>query len=200
VTAIGDPTPAPSDATIDPAALSIEICPMRRRHLRAVLRIEAANRHRPWSLGLFMSELGMKTGRVYAVARSGQAVVGFAGLMFSGGDAHVTTISVREPWRRAGVGRRLMLLLARQARMRGSDALTLEVRAENTAAQGLYRAFGLAPAGVRKNYYSDLGEDALIMWVHDIDTDEYAQRLDRIEAAVVGATKWTGWPTGQEAS
>ena len=193
MSAVDDPTSAVPDGHHDPEGLQIEICPMRRRHLRGVLRIESANRHRPWSLGLFMSELGMRSGRIYAVARQGQSIAGFAGMLFSGEDAHITTISVHDRWRRAGVGRRLMLLLAQQARAHGARALTLEVRAGNTAAQALYREFGLAPAGVRKNYYSDLSEDALIMWAHDIDGDDYGTRLDRIHAALAGRTVWNGW-------
>ena len=52
----------------------------------------------------------------------------------------------------------------------------------NDPAQGLYRRFGFAPVGVRKNYYAETGEDAIIMWVRDIDTPAYAERLDAIEA------------------
>src|SRR5690606_15842922 len=99
----------------DPHELEVEVVPMRRRHLRSVLRIEAHNPHRPWSLGLFMSELALRSSRVYAVARCEGTVVGFAGLMLTGDDAHVTTIAVDPAWRRLAIGTRLMLLLARQA-------------------------------------------------------------------------------------
>jgi ribosomal-protein-alanine N-acetyltransferase len=59
----------------------------------------------------------------------------------------------------------------------GVKHLSLEVAASNEPAQTLYRRFGFAPVGVRKNYYTVTGEDALVMWVYDIDTPEYAQRL-----------------------
>jgi [ribosomal protein S18]-alanine N-acetyltransferase len=178
---------------VDPSELVVELAPMRRRHLRSVLRIEAHNPHRPWSLGLFMSELALRSSRVYAVARSGSAVVGFAGLMLTGDDGHVTTIAVDPAWRRATIGTRLMLLLARQAVRLGAHNLTLEVRANNVEAQGLYRRFGLLPAGLRKNYYSDLKEDAIVMWAHGIDTPEYAARLSRIEEHLPGDTVLVGW-------
>ena len=58
------------------------------------------------------------------------------------------------------------------------------MRAGNEPAKALYRRFGFAPAGIRKNYYAEVGEDALIMWAHDIDGDEYAARLDAIEAGL----------------
>jgi ribosomal-protein-alanine N-acetyltransferase len=176
-----------------PGELVVELTPMRRRHLRAVLRIEAHNPHRPWSLGLFMSELAMRTNRVYTVARVGPTVVGFGGLMLTGDDAHVTTIAVDPEWRRATIGTRMMLLLARQATRHGAKNLTLEVRASNVEAQGLYRRFGLLPAGLRKNYYADLNEDAIVMWAHDIDTPTYANRLTRIEAELPGSTVEAGW-------
>ena len=71
---------------------------------------------------------------------------------------------------------------------RGITALTLEVRLSNAAAQELYRRFGFAPAGIRKNYYSDANEDAIIMWVHDTGEETYARRLDEIEASIPGVT------------
>jgi ribosomal-protein-alanine N-acetyltransferase len=58
--------------------------------------------------------------------------------------------------------------------------MTLEVRTSNTAAQKLYQGFGFAPAGVRRRYYSDNGEDALIMWAHDVNTPAYGERLDEL--------------------
>ena len=180
-------------AAAGPPVEVVEVVPMRRRHLRGVLRIEGQNEHRPWSLGLFMSELGMRTGRVYAVAKAGGSVVGFAGLLFSGDDAHVTTISTAPDRRGQGIGKRLMYVLAREAVATGSTALTLEVRAGNAAAQALYRRFGLVSAGVRKNYYADLGEDALVMWAHGIDGSDYSRRLAEIEAQISCDTVYSGW-------
>jgi ribosomal-protein-alanine N-acetyltransferase len=62
--------------------------------------------------------------------------------------------------------------------------MTLEVRVGNETAIALYRRFGMAPVGVRPNYYPETGEDALIMWVRDIDSEAYAERLAKIEAAL----------------
>ena len=89
---------------IDPQALEVRITTMRRRHLRSVLRIENTVYPRPWSLGLFMSELAMRSGRVYLVARVGATVVGYAGLLFSLDDGHVTTIAVDPTWQRSKIG------------------------------------------------------------------------------------------------
>ncbi len=166
----------------DRAPITIE--PMRRRHLRGVLRIEQAVNPRPWSLSLFSSELRYRESRVYLVARTGTELIGFAGLMLVAGDGHITNVGVAEAHRRSAVATRLVLELARRALAEGAEALTLEVRVSNEAAQGLYRRFGFAPAGVRKAYYPDTKEDAIIMWANDIDTPEYRARLFEIEAAL----------------
>lgn len=168
--------------------LDVHLVPMRRRHLRAVLRIEAQVYPRPWSLPLFMSELNLRSTRVYYVARVHGSVVGYCGLMLVEGDAHITNIAVEPAWHRQQIGTRLLLNAARQARARGATHLTLEVRMSNRGAQAMYRKFGFEAAGVRKNYYAESKEDALIMWAHDIDRADYAERLTGIEAEIKGST------------
>jgi len=161
---------------------------MRRRHLRSVLRIEAQVYPRPWTLSLFMSELALRTTRAYYVARVGGLVVGYSGLMLSGEDAHVTTLAVDPAWHRHKIGTRMLANLVRQAGERGSRHLTLEVRISNEPAQAMYRKFGFRPAGIRKNYYAETNEDALVMWADDIDAPAYTERLANIEASVPGTT------------
>jgi ribosomal-protein-alanine N-acetyltransferase len=171
-----------------PDELEVRIVAMRRRHLRAVLRIESQVYPRPWSLALFMSELGLRSSRCYVVARVGGSVVGYAGLMLTGDDAHVTTIAVDPAWHRHKIGTRLLAFLAHESLRRGARNLTLEVRVSNEPAQGMYRQFGFKPAGIRKGYYQETNEDALVMWAEDIDTPEYGERLARLEAAIPGTT------------
>jgi ribosomal-protein-alanine N-acetyltransferase len=177
-----------SNSRDDDAPLEVHLVPMRRRHLRAVLRIESQVYPRPWSLPLFMSELNLRTSRAYYVARVDGNVVGYAGLMLTGDDGHVTTIAVDPAWHRHKIGTRLLLNLAREGRHRSARHLTLEVRMSNTGAQALYRRFGFRPAGIRKNYYLETNEDAMVMWADDIDTDDYAARLAELEAGVPGTT------------
>ncbi len=172
--------------------LAIHIGPMRRRHLRGVVRIEQANSSRPWSLGMFMSELRARETRRYVVAQRGGSVVGFAGLMLAGDDGHITNLAVDEEHRRNAIASRMLLVLAQAAVDEGATHLSLEVRVSNDAAQALYRRFGFAPAGVRKNYYTDVAEDALVMWASDIATPPYALRLDRIESELPSDTVLEG--------
>ena len=187
---------ADSPARRDAARPAIRIETMRRRHLRGVLRIEQAVNPRPWSLGLFMSELRYRDSRVYVVARSGVGIVGYAGLMLVATDGHITNVGVDPAHRRGKIATRMLLVLARRAIAEGAEALTLEVRVSNTAAEELYRRFGFAPAGVRKDYYpadspqSSEHEDALIMWANDIDTTAYRARLLAIERSLPSPTVW----------
>ncbi len=168
--------------------LDVFITSMRRRHLRSVLRIEGEVYPRPWTLGLFLSELAIRQTRVYLVARVGGGVVGYGGLMVLADDGHISNLAVDPRLQGNKIATRLLLLLARTSIERGCRALTLEVRVSNAIAQALYRNFGFVPAGVRKGYYAETNEDALVMWAHDVDLEEYGERLNAIEAAIPGTT------------
>ena len=166
----------------DDVLAAVRIVPLRRRHLRPVVRIEEEVYPRPWSAALFMSEVAQRATRRYTVAMIGPMVVGYCGLMVVGDEGHVTTLTVDPRWQQHGIGTLLLLDLARCAPELGVHHLTLEVRVGNAPAQVVYRRFGFAPVGVRKNYYSETGEDAIVMWARDIDSAIYADRLSGIES------------------
>lgn len=170
----------------------IDIVAMRRRHVRAVVAIEQQIFPRPWSAGLYLSELAAPETRAYYVALVDGAVVGYAGCMLVAGEGHVTTIGVAPAWQGRRIGMRLLHQLATEARRRGSEALTLEVRVSNHSAQRLYRLFGFVPAGIRKNYYAEVNEDGLVMWAHDVQSALYGERLAAIGRRI-------DEPTGKEA-
>jgi ribosomal-protein-alanine N-acetyltransferase len=175
----------------DGAALTIGglvIEPMQRRDLRrGVMAIEAVSYPRPWSSGVFESELGqVRSGaRRYLVARRadrhGKHVVGYAGLWFSGDEAHVTNVAVDPDQQRRGVATALLEALAEASIERGCSAWTLEVRVSSVGAQELYRRFGFNPAGVRARYYENT-EDAIVMWCNDIQGDDYRALIGSIRA------------------
>ena len=162
--------------------LEVDITAMRRRHLPAVLRIEGKVYPRPWSAGLFLSELAQKGSRAYFVARHQSKVVGYAGVMILGDEGHVTNIAVDPSFHRHGVGTRLMLALVDASRERQVRSMTLEVRRANLGAQAMYRMFGFQTVGVRKGYYVETGEDAFIMWAESVDSADHVRRLDDIRA------------------
>jgi len=163
---------------------TVVIVPMRRRHLRGVVGIEERTNHRPWSMTLFQGELRQPTSRRYVVALDGHRVVGFAGLMLTGFEGHITNVAVDPDHRRRHIATRMMVVLFREAMRLGVEDLTLEVRVTNRAAQDMYRRFGFAPGGVRPNYYDDIKEDALIMWAHGIGTDDGLERLDELTGSL----------------
>lgn len=175
----------PEDLVVDGGTVGAAVvAPMRRRHLRGVLAIEQEANPRPWSHRLFAGELRMPTSRLYLVALQDHEVVGYAGLMTTLDEGHVTNIAVHRDHRRRHLATMLMLVMMRRAVERGVVDMTLEVRMSNTAAQEMYRRFGFAPGGVRKGYYQESGEDALIMWAHGIDSPDQAERLDALAAAL----------------
>jgi [ribosomal protein S18]-alanine N-acetyltransferase len=161
---------------------AVRLAPLRRRHLRHVVQIEEANYPRPWTSTLFLSEIAQRRSRRYMVATIGPLVVGYSGLMVVDEDGHITTLTVDPAWHRRSIGTVLLLDQARAAPTLGVRHLTLEVRASNTSAQALYQRFGFAPVGVRRNYYPESGEDAIVMWARDVDSDDYAERLAGIDA------------------
>lgn len=163
-----------------PIAEAVHIVAMRRKHLPEVLRIEAQEYVRPWTQTLFVSEMAQKSRR-YTVAMMNGALVGYTGLMLVEDEGHVNTLTVDGTYHRKGIGTMLLLDLARTATELGSHHITLEVREHNDAAKKLYFQFGFAPIGIRKNYYEETGENAIVMCARDVHTTEYSERLDRIE-------------------
>ena len=160
----------------------IDLTRMRRRHLRKVLMIEGKVYPRPWSASLFLSELTQRATRSYLVARHRGEVVGYCGMMFTGFEAHVTNIAVDPAWHGHKIGSRLLIAQITEAMARNCPRISLEVRVTNQAAQAMYRKFGFETTGMRKGYYIETNEDALIMVVDDALTTDYRLRLQRIRA------------------
>lgn len=158
--------------------------PMRPRDLTGVLAIETAVFPQPWSHRLFAEELAQRSSRAYRSVWIEDDIVAFGGLMFIDDEAHVNNIAVAPAWQGRGLGTAVMLDLVYEALAHGARHLTLEVRVGNDPAIALYRRFGMAPVGVRPNYYPETGDDALIMWVRDIDSAIYAHRLVGIEGGL----------------
>jgi ribosomal-protein-alanine N-acetyltransferase len=158
----------------------LEITRMRRRHLRGVMAIERQAYARPWSPNLFMAEMSESNNRSYLVGRIHREVAGYCGLICYGDEAHITNIAVDPMLQGQGIAHRLLCDQIAAARTMGGRAVSLEVRVTNWRAQRLYARFGFHPVGVRRNYYAELREDALIMWTDDIRTEAFAERLRSI--------------------
>ena len=106
-------------------------------------------------------------------------IVGFLGAWYAADEAHVITVGVRREYRGRGVGELLLIAVIEQARARGASIVTLEVRPSNLAARNLYAKYGFDATGVRKGYYVDDREDALIMTAGPIRDASYVDLFDR---------------------
>ncbi len=116
-------------------------------------------------------------------ARDGELVVGFVGIWYMAGDAHITSIGVRKEHRRKGVGELLLIGSIEQGVARRARAVTLEVRASNIGAYSLYHRYGFHHVGLRKGYYTDNNEDAIIMTTNPIQASPYSEQFRNLVAA-----------------
>ena len=131
---------------------------------------------RDWLVALFGPEPSYEPPPPSATRHLG----GYAGLWLMVDEAHITTIAVRPSLKHYGLGIMLMIALADLALSVGAARMTLEVRVSNYEAQNLYRKFGFHEEGIRRRYYSDNGEDALIMWSEPLESPEFTTRLERV--------------------
>lgn len=173
-------------APADPPKVPLEIAigPMKRRHVREVLAIERRVYPRPWSAALFFSEIAQKSTRTYLVAHAGRNLIGYGGLMCHLEEGHITTLAVAPEYQRRRIASRILIELLTEASRREVRSVALEVRVANWPAQRLYSRFGFRPVGVRKGYYAETGEDALVMWIDDVRSPETTQRLARIQRSL----------------
>jgi [ribosomal protein S18]-alanine N-acetyltransferase len=108
-------------------------------------------------------------------------LVGMAGIWMMVEEAHIVTIALRKSHKQLGLGELLIISLIELASQLNAKIITLEVRVSNTVAQGLYTKYGFVPVGTRRRYYSDNGEDALIMSTDDIASEQYLAKFNRLK-------------------
>ncbi|MDQ3097219.1 MAG: ribosomal protein S18-alanine N-acetyltransferase [Chloroflexota bacterium] len=142
--------------------------------------VERASFPLPWPANSFRHELTQNKNARYIVARDAGRIVAYAGLWLMVDEAHITTFAVLPDVRRRRIGERLLQQLFEIAHEMKAEWLTLEVRASNLAAQRLYEKYGFRRAGVRRRYYSDNNEDALIMWTERIKEPAVRERLAKL--------------------
>lgn len=162
----------------------ITIREMRYGDLEKVMELERDTFETPWSKDFFRSELDRGRGSVYLVAMGRERVVGFIGATVYGTEVHVTNMAVDVEWRRLGVGSALLLDCIIRAVSGGARWATLEVREKNVGARMFYRALGFREIGLRSGYYTDSGENAVLMSTADLSDPEVLGRLEAIHAAI----------------
>jgi ribosomal-protein-alanine N-acetyltransferase len=152
----------------------------------AVHAIERRSFTTPWPENAFHEELNHNRMARYIVARVGEDVAGYAGLWMIVDEGHITTFGVDPAWRRQGIGQRMLLYLVDLSRELGATRMTLEVRVSNAAAQALYAKFGFVETGRRPRYYSDDGEDALVMATPLLDDPVFLELLELRRSTIEG--------------
>lgn len=140
----------------------MEIRKMTAADINSVAELDKKCFAIPWSQNAFKDEMENDIA-VYFVAYEGDFIAGYCGYWRVADEGDITNVAVLPDFRRKGIGSSLIEFMTEDARGRNLSCLTLEVRKSNIAAQNLYRKFGFEIIGLRKRYYSDNDEDALIM-------------------------------------
>ncbi|MFT8872291.1 MAG: ribosomal protein S18-alanine N-acetyltransferase [Sporolactobacillus sp.] len=143
----------------------VSIRKMRVEDIDGVLVVEHDAFDVPWSERAFHNELENNHFATYFVAEYLQQVIAYCGVWIIIDEAHITNVAVHSHFRGHKVGEGLMKYVLSFARLRGARSMSLEVRVSNQAAQNLYRKLGFLNGGIRKSYYTNNNEDALVMWL-----------------------------------
>ncbi|QDR79583.1 ribosomal protein S18-alanine N-acetyltransferase [Sporomusa termitida] len=138
---------------------------MQKGDIDEVLIIEQEAFATPWSRAAFEEEIGNNDLAHYLVMTDDSRIVGYGGFWLVMDEAHVTNIALLPAYQGRGLGLLLLENMILAAKVKGAVSMTLEVRPANTAARKLYSRRGFIECGIRPNYYAELGEDALIMWL-----------------------------------
>ncbi|GGB41262.1 ribosomal-protein-alanine N-acetyltransferase [Virgibacillus dakarensis] len=139
---------------------------MEEHDVDQVAEVEKASFTAPWPRDIFQQEIVENQFAHYFVLQVDEKIVGYAGLWVVVDDAQITNIAIMPDYRGNKLGEKLFHYVMVQAVRLGGRRLSLEVRTSNIIAQHMYRKFGLVPGGIRKNYYVDNQEDAIVMWVN----------------------------------
>ncbi len=140
---------------------------MTQEDLEQVSLIEQEIFSEPWSKKDFLSAL-QEAKNGYLVAEFGGEIAGYCGYWGIAGEGYIYNVAVKDRFRRNKIGHQMLKTLLKEAESRGITSFTLEVRASNVAAIGLYEALGFEQAGIRKDFYTKPKEDAVIMWLKPI--------------------------------
>jgi [ribosomal protein S18]-alanine N-acetyltransferase len=163
---------------------------MQEADISAIQQIEREIFTAPWPRNAYHRELAARSTAHYIVLRRDEEIVGYGGMWRMYDEAHVTTIGVRLDQQHRGYGRILFAALIQSAYDLGAKWITLEVRISNENAIRMYERFAFKVIGRRRGYYTDNGEDAIVMWSDSIYSPRFRraleENLERIEGDVRG--------------
>ena len=156
---------------------NIFLRPMTKADVRAVAMIEKACFRTPWTERMLLSDLKNDVSQYFVAEDDAKEMLAYLGMWILFDEAHITNVAVMPKFRRQGIAKKIMLHGMQNAISLGATQMTLEVRETNAGAQALYFGMDFVSAGRRKKYYTDTGEDALILWNMDIQ-----KTLERLQA------------------
>lgn len=139
---------------------------MKDEDIDQILEVELASFTTPWSREAFYNEIHNNKFAVYIVLEEDKKIIGYCGAWVVIDETHVTNLAILPEYRGRKLGEALLKKMMSVAKEMGAKSMTLEVRVTNDVAQSLYRKLGFQNGGIRKNYYSDNQENALVMWVN----------------------------------
>lgn len=139
---------------------------MEEKDIEQILKIERLSFTTPWSRESFENELTKNQYALYIVLEDEKEIIGYCGSWVIIDEVHITNIAILPEYRGKKLGEALLRKVIEVVKGMGARKMTLEVRMSNYVAQSLYRKLGFLDGGVRRNYYSDNQEDALVMWVN----------------------------------
>ncbi|PGS50510.1 ribosomal protein S18-alanine N-acetyltransferase [Bacillus sp. AFS041924] len=145
---------------------SVAFRKMNEEDLDQIMEIEKKSFATPWTYDAFYNELYSNQFANYIIAEVDETIIGYCGLWVIIDEGHITNIAILPDYRGKGLGEKLLRAVMETAKGLGAETLTLEVRVSNDVAKGLYRKLGFQDGGIRKSYYTDNYEDALVMWVN----------------------------------
>jgi [ribosomal protein S18]-alanine N-acetyltransferase len=144
---------------------TIHIRTMAFEDIDQILTVEETCFPHPWTRQAFENEMVNNRFATYFVAEDGSKIVGYCGVWVILDEAHITNIGVLPEYRGFKIGETLLRKAMLFAQLKSAKQMSLEVRVSNDVAQNLYRKLGFQDGGIRKSYYTDNFEDALVMWV-----------------------------------
>lgn len=158
----------------------VELRRMRPEDVPAVMVIELECFTVPWKESAYLTELANRSA-YYIVACIDSQIVGYGGEWVIMDEAHITTIGVSAKHRGEKIGEQVLAALLEEAVRHEARRATLEVRESNQVAQNLYKKYGFQPAAIRRGYYTDNHENAIVMWVDNLSGMAYTAKFSELK-------------------
>lgn len=147
----------------------IKVVPMALEHVDDIMIVENLSFSIPWSKAAFIEEITKNSFAYYYAAMFEGKTIGYGGMWQVFDEGHITNIAIHPEFRKIGAGSSILEHMIGESVKKGIQKMTLEVRKSNESALKLYQKYGFVNEGIRKSYYADNGEDAIIMWKHEMD-------------------------------